>query len=122
MAEFDTSDAIAGSDGGLINANNMQNNTDTGVDMTIPPNPALATPGLNNPAWNRQQAVSVRNAFKSYGSSKNPNHILQNLNMTVPKGSIYGLLGASGCGENHAALLHRWSKKIERRRDLGSRW
>lgn len=24
--------------------------------------------------------------------------------------------------ENHAALLHRWSKKIERRRDMGSRW
>nr|XP_033203519.1 ABC transporter G family member 20 isoform X2 [Bombus vancouverensis nearcticus] len=94
-----TCDATAGGDGGLINANNMQNNTDTGVDMTIPPNPALATPGLNNPAWNRQQAVSVRNAFKSYGNSKNPNHILQNLNMTVPKGSIYGLLGASGCGK-----------------------
>lgn len=88
LSSFYFSDAIAGSDGGLINANNMQNNTDTGVDMTIPPNPALATPGLNNPAWNRQQAVSVRNAFKSYGSSKNPNHILQNLNMTVPKGSM----------------------------------
>ncbi|KAJ8683422.1 hypothetical protein QAD02_019214 [Eretmocerus hayati] len=60
---------------------------------------AMATPGLNNQAWNRQQAVSVRHAFKNYGSSKNPNHVIQNLNMTVAKGSIYGLLGASGCGK-----------------------
>uniref|UniRef100_A0A0A9YM30 ABC transporter G family member 23 n=1 Tax=Lygus hesperus TaxID=30085 RepID=A0A0A9YM30_LYGHE len=47
----------------------------------------------------RQQAVSVRHAFKHYGSSKSPNHVLQNLNMTVGKGTIYGLLGASGCGK-----------------------
>lgn len=52
------------------------------------PNPILATPGLNNQAWNRQQAVSVRHAFKTYGSSKNPNHVIQNLNMTVAKGSM----------------------------------
>ncbi|CAL1673500.1 unnamed protein product [Lasius platythorax] len=78
----------------------MQNNTDSNVDLTtVTSSTVLATPGLNNPTWNRQQAVSVRHAFKSYGSSKNPNHILQNLNMTVAKGSIYGLLGASGCGK-----------------------
>ncbi|KAL0114313.1 hypothetical protein PUN28_011521 [Cardiocondyla obscurior] len=59
----------------------------------------MATPGINNPTWNRQQAVSVRHAFKIYGSSKNPNHVIQNLSMTVAKGSIYGLLGASGCGK-----------------------
>jgi len=47
----------------------------------------------------RQQAVSVRHASKHYGSSKNPNHVLSNLNMTVAKGTIYGLLGASGCGK-----------------------
>ncbi|XP_031785392.1 ABC transporter G family member 23 isoform X1 [Nasonia vitripennis] len=63
------------------------------------PTPVMSTPGLNNQAWNRQQAVSVRHAFKTYGSSKNPNHVIQNLNMTVAKGSIYGLLGASGCGK-----------------------
>ncbi|KAK0182407.1 hypothetical protein PV327_000549 [Microctonus hyperodae] len=71
---------------------NMENNI-------ITSNTVLSTPGLNNPAWNRQQAVSVRHAFKTYGSSKNPNHVIQNLNMTVAKGSIYGLLGASGCGK-----------------------
>ncbi|KAL1494779.1 hypothetical protein ABEB36_010323 [Hypothenemus hampei] len=50
--------------------------------------------------WNRrQQAVSVRHAYKHYGSKKNPNHVLSDLNMTVAKGTIYGLLGASGCGK-----------------------
>ncbi|KMQ88436.1 abc transporter g family member 20 [Lasius niger] len=47
----------------------------------------------------RRQAVCVRRAFKKYGSKNNPNIILDGLNMTVPKGSIYGLLGASGCGK-----------------------
>ncbi|CAH0763232.1 unnamed protein product [Diatraea saccharalis] len=51
-------------------------------------------------AWQkRQQAVCVRHAFKHYGSKKRPNHVLSNLNMTVSKGTIYGLLGASGCGK-----------------------
>ncbi|XP_063389305.1 ABC transporter G family member 23 [Cydia fagiglandana] len=51
-------------------------------------------------AWHKQQnAVCVRHAFKHYGSNKRPNHVLSNLNMTVAKGTIYGLLGASGCGK-----------------------
>ncbi|XP_023021834.2 ABC-type transporter snustorr isoform X2 [Leptinotarsa decemlineata] len=50
--------------------------------------------------WNkRQQAVCVRHAYKYYGSKKKPNHVLSDLNMTVAKGTIYGLLGASGCGK-----------------------
>ncbi|CAG2067741.1 unnamed protein product [Timema podura] len=47
----------------------------------------------------RQQALYVRHAFKHYGYSKNPNHVLGNHNMTVAKETIYGLLGASGCGK-----------------------
>ncbi|XP_012140627.1 ABC transporter G family member 23 [Megachile rotundata] len=47
----------------------------------------------------RRQAVYVRRAFKKYGPKSNPNIILDGLNMTVPKGTIYGLLGASGCGK-----------------------
>ncbi|XP_038219569.1 ABC transporter G family member 20 [Zerene cesonia] len=47
----------------------------------------------------KQQAVCVRRAHKKYGPTKNPNVILDGLNMTVPKGAIYGLLGASGCGK-----------------------
>ncbi|XP_018804572.1 PREDICTED: ABC transporter G family member 20 [Bactrocera latifrons] len=50
-------------------------------------------------AARRQQAVCVRRAHKMYGNSKNPNVVLDGLNMTVPKGCIYGLLGASGCGK-----------------------
>ncbi|XP_036143267.1 ABC transporter G family member 20 isoform X1 [Monomorium pharaonis] len=89
------------SDGGASAATMQSNNADSNMDLTTvtSSNPALATPGLNNPTWNRQQAVSVRHAFKTYGSSKNPNHVIQNLSMTVAKGSIYGLLGASGCGK-----------------------
>ncbi|KAL3268092.1 hypothetical protein HHI36_007219 [Cryptolaemus montrouzieri] len=47
----------------------------------------------------RQQAVCVRRAYKKYGSKNSPYIILDGLNMTVPKGTIYGLLGASGCGK-----------------------
>lgn len=39
--------------------------------------------------WSRrQQAVCVRHAFKHYGSSKHPNHVLSNLSMTVAKGTM----------------------------------
>ncbi|XP_035721767.1 ABC transporter G family member 20-like isoform X1 [Vespa mandarinia] len=47
----------------------------------------------------RRQAVCVRRACKKYGPKKNSNIVLDGLNMTVPKGAIYGLLGASGCGK-----------------------
>uniref|UniRef100_A0A8D8X121 ABC transporter G family member 20 n=3 Tax=Cacopsylla melanoneura TaxID=428564 RepID=A0A8D8X121_9HEMI len=66
-------------------------------------NPAFNPPSLltqQSTVWSRkQQAVCVRHAFKHYGSKSNPNHVLSNLNMTVAKGTIYGLLGASGCGK-----------------------
>jgi len=39
--------------------------------------------------WSRQQnAVSVRHAFKTYGSKSKPNQVLNNLNMTVSKGTM----------------------------------
>ncbi|XP_030757692.1 ABC transporter G family member 20 isoform X2 [Sitophilus oryzae] len=67
-----------------------------GVNVERPMNMAHQQSSL----WNkRQQAVCVRHAFKHYGSKKNPNHVLSDLNMTVAKGTIYGLLGASGCGK-----------------------
>lgn len=79
------SDSTAGGGGGIVN----QGNTVEGnIDGTTTPSPVMATPGINNVAWNRQQAVCVRHAFKTYGSAKNPNHVLQNLNMTVAKGSM----------------------------------
>jgi len=45
------------------------------------------------------EAIYVRNANKSYGVGKRRSIVLDNLDMTVKKGSIYGLLGASGCGK-----------------------
>ena len=36
----------------------------------------------------RRHAVCVRRAFKKYGPKKNPNVILDGLNMTVPKGTM----------------------------------
>lgn len=86
----------------LLNDDEEKGKVNPAYDNTteIPaPVVAKAQPGANNLAWNRQQAVSVRHAFKSYGSTSNPNYVIQNLNMTVAKGSIYGLLGASGCGK-----------------------
>ncbi|XP_026825690.1 ABC transporter G family member 23-like isoform X2 [Ooceraea biroi] len=44
----------------------------------------------------QQEAVVVRNATKGY---ERKTLILKGLDMTVSKGSIYGLLGASGCGK-----------------------
>ncbi|XP_033209457.1 ABC transporter G family member 23 isoform X2 [Belonocnema kinseyi] len=95
------SDGNAGDGGTLENSNSQRKmqTTDNVEGGILPPSTLMATPGINNPTWSRQQAVSVRHAFKTYGSSKNPNHVLQNLSMTVAKGSIYGLLGASGCGK-----------------------
>ncbi|XP_043601858.1 ABC transporter G family member 20-like isoform X3 [Bombus pyrosoma] len=43
-----------------------------------------------------QNAVIVRNAKKTYGGQV---YILNGVNVTVPKGCIYSLLGASGCGK-----------------------
>nr|QBM06389.1 ATP-binding cassette sub-family H-like protein 1 [Daphnia magna] len=43
--------------------------------------------------------VLVRNAYKIYGVGRNRCAILEGLHMTVKKGTIYGLLGASGCGK-----------------------
>lgn len=43
-----------------------------------------------------QHAIVVRNAKKRYGTG---NQILNGLDLTVPKGCIYGLLGSSGCGK-----------------------
>ncbi|KAJ9584688.1 hypothetical protein L9F63_020970 [Diploptera punctata] len=47
----------------------------------------------------KQHAVCIRNAYKSYGTRRHPYAVIKGLNMTVPKGIIYGLLGASGCGK-----------------------
>lgn len=59
-------------------------------------NPAFQPPSLlsqQSTVWTRrQQAVCVRHAFKHYGSSSKPNHVLSNLNMTVAKGTMLVIL------------------------------
>ncbi|XP_028899300.1 ABC transporter G family member 23 isoform X2 [Zeugodacus cucurbitae] len=71
------------------------------INSSEPPAMATNNDGGTNQSWNRntQAAVSVRHAFKTYGKKKNAIPVLNNLMMTVPKGTIYGLLGASGCGK-----------------------
>ncbi|XP_048514725.1 ABC transporter G family member 20 isoform X2 [Athalia rosae] len=48
------------------------------------------------PEMTAQEAIIIKNARKCY--TKNV-PVLDNLNMVVSRGSIYGLLGASGCGK-----------------------
>ncbi|XP_071441927.1 ABC transporter G family member 20-like [Hetaerina americana] len=47
----------------------------------------------------RRAAVQLRRASKHYGSGRTKVKILDGLDMTVTQGTIYGLLGASGCGK-----------------------
>ncbi|XP_024083049.1 ABC transporter G family member 23-like [Cimex lectularius] len=42
-------------------------------------------------------ALTITDAYKSYGKNI---PVLKGLKMTVPRGSIYGLLGPSGCGKS----------------------
>ncbi|XP_065216092.1 ABC transporter G family member 20-like isoform X2 [Planococcus citri] len=49
----------------------------------------------------KEAAVMVRNAYKRFNVA---NVVLHGLNMTVPEGTVYGLLGPSGCGKT--TLLH----------------
>ncbi|XP_040579314.1 ABC transporter G family member 20 [Lepeophtheirus salmonis] len=43
-------------------------------------------------------AIWIRNAYKHFGTKSNTS-LFTGLNMSVPKGVIYGLLGPSGCGK-----------------------
>ena len=45
-------------------------------------------------------AIQLEGAYKSYGGTGKKSHpVLLGLNMSVPRGRIYGLLGPSGCGK-----------------------
>lgn len=46
-----------------------------------------------------KDAVTVHNVWKSYGSWKGTFHVLNGINLSVPRGTVYGLLGPSGCGK-----------------------
>ena len=44
-------------------------------------------------------AICLRDAYSHYGSGKRKVPVLIGLDMTIPRGAIYGLLGPSGCGK-----------------------
>ena len=44
-------------------------------------------------------AICLRDAYLHYGSGKKKVPVLIGLDMTIPRGAIYGLLGPSGCGK-----------------------
>ncbi|ODM94472.1 ABC transporter G family member 20 [Orchesella cincta] len=47
----------------------------------------------------QRNAVVVRSAYKQYKTRQGTNVVLHNFNMTVQEGTIYSLLGSSGCGK-----------------------
>ncbi|CAL8123136.1 unnamed protein product [Orchesella dallaii] len=63
----------------------------------------------NDSAAAETLAVSVRNLYLAYEKS---HPIISNLNMSVRKGTVYGLLGSSGCGKttllNCMVGLKKW--------------
>ena len=48
-------------------------------------------------------AVQIASGYKSYGKFE----VLKNLNLNVPTGAIYGLLGPSGCGIWNSFLYYQ---------------
>lgn len=66
----------------------VQNDTDSHVIDLSKARRKVLISQQSTVASRRQQAVCVRRAHKIYGSKKNPNVILDGLNMTVPKGTM----------------------------------
>ncbi|CAG2122164.1 unnamed protein product, partial [Medioppia subpectinata] len=54
---------------------------------------------IQEPVVGAVAAVEIVNAYYSYGKKKKVVNALQGISLTVPEGSIYGLLGPSGCGK-----------------------
>ncbi|KAF5284915.1 hypothetical protein FQA39_LY16870 [Lamprigera yunnana] len=52
-----------------------------------------------NAQCRKTPVLCVKQACKSFGNGKRSLVVLDKLDMTVPKGTIYGLLGSSGCGK-----------------------
>ena len=48
--------------------------------------------------------IELSNVSKIYGSGDSAVHALQNVNLTIPKGTIHGVIGLSGAGKS--TLLH----------------
>ena len=44
--------------------------------------------------------IELSNVSKIYGSGDSAVHALQNVNLTIPKGTIHGVIGLSGAGKS----------------------
>ncbi|HAV44700.1 MAG TPA: DL-methionine transporter ATP-binding subunit, partial [Halomonas sp.] len=44
--------------------------------------------------------IELSNVSKTYGSGDSAVHALQNVNLTIPKGTIHGVIGLSGAGKS----------------------
>lgn len=83
----------------------MKNIMDLQKGVLESPSPYKNYGSWNLCAFNAQQmennfpAVEVKNGYKSYSAKGKKVPILFDMNMTVKKGTIYSLLGSSGCGK-----------------------
>lgn len=59
------------------------------------------TPGALTPGKPAKVAVDVRDVTFTYGFGKKSLLTLKKINVSVPQGKIYALLGSSGCGKCH---------------------
>lgn len=60
---------------------------------------ASTTPGMQTPGKAPKIAVDVRDVTFTYGFGKKSLLTLKKINVSVPQGKIYALLGSSGCGK-----------------------
>lgn len=96
MPEHDSEGGGGGSaSGGAVSNSNSRdgtdsitNDTESTVEIPIKRRQRFISQ-QSTVASHRQQAVCVRRAYKQYGSKRSPNVILDGLNMTVPKGTMY---------------------------------
>ncbi|XP_035711215.1 ABC transporter G family member 23 [Folsomia candida] len=75
-------------------ANKISGRDNAGFQMAI--NSSQTQNGNNFGKGGFMEAVKIQRASKSYGSGPK---VLNNLSMTIEKGTIYSLLGSSGCGK-----------------------
>ena len=70
---------------------------------------ASITPGMQTPGKPNKVAVDVRDVTFTYGFGKKSLLTLKKINVSVPQGKIYALLGSSGCGKCLLRLLHSFA-------------
>eukprot|EP00095_Tigriopus_kingsejongensis_P012233 snap_masked-scaffold87_size395581-processed-gene-0.4 protein:Tk12233 transcript:snap_masked-scaffold87_size395581-processed-gene-0.4-mRNA-1 annotation:"abc transporter g family member 20 isoform x2" len=67
--------------------------------VTLLVSPKKKSPKKGKMNLDPNTAIAFIDAYKHYGRGARKVPVLSGLNMTIPKGAIYGLLGPSGCGK-----------------------